>query len=104
MTQLALAAAAAALLSTAPAPAHAFGIPLCRDAEGLFAAKAETGWTTRLLGISDGGRPTYLSMAADGRFELIAEPLPGLACLILSGVRAEAPPAVPFEPLDQREG
>ncbi|MCC6983624.1 MAG: hypothetical protein IT535_10175 [Bauldia sp.] len=87
----------------ATAPAFPFGMLLCRDAEGLFAAKAETGWTTRLLGISDGGRPTYLSMAADGRFELIAEPLPGLACLILSGVREEGPPAAP-EPLDQREG
>jgi hypothetical protein len=95
------AAAAATLLSIAPA--FPFGMPLCRDADGLFAAKAETGWTTRLLGVSDGGRPTYLSMATDGRFEVIAEPLPGLACLILSGGRSEDTPEA-SEPPGQREG
>jgi hypothetical protein len=80
-------------------------MPLCRDADGLFADKAAAGWTTRLLGTSDGGRATYLSMTQDGRFEVIAEPLPGLACLILSGSLGGEPPApdVP-ELLEQREG
>jgi hypothetical protein len=94
-------AAAVTLLSIAQA--FPFGMPLCRDADGLFAAKAESGWTTRLLGVSDGGRPTYLSIASDGRFEVIAEPLPGLACLILSGGQPDAAPDTP-ELLDQREG
>jgi hypothetical protein len=96
--------ATAAILSSA-SQALAFGMPLCRDAAGLFAAKAEDGWSIQLLGTSDGGRATYISVAADGRFEIIAEPIPGLACLILSGIRQSAEPPDPAPPMpEQRDG
>ena len=102
MMQLPLAAAAVTLFSVAPA--FSFGMPLCRDAEGLFADKTAAGWTTRFLGTSDGGRATYLSMTLDGKFEVIAGPLPGLACLILSGSLGDPSAPVVPELLEQSEG
>lgn len=101
MRDLAAAATVLALLSTGPA--GAFGMPLCRDAKGLFDGKAASGWTTTFMGLSDGGRATYLSTSPDGRFEVIAEPWPSVACLILSGSRSVAQPPSP-PPAEQREG
>ncbi len=57
MRTLIPAATVLALLSNEPA--QAFGMPLCRDAEGLFDGKAASGWTTMFMGLSDGGRATY---------------------------------------------